>query len=42
MLAPEALLQAGDKTLSSSCDGDVYLFGPNWNKRFIDWGWVPD
>ena len=23
-------------------EGDVYLFGPNGNKRLIDWGWVPD
>ena len=34
-------------TLSSpinfgSWEGDVYLFGPNGNKRLIDWGWVPD
>jgi hypothetical protein len=25
-----------------SWEGDVYLFGPNGNKRLIDWGWVPD
>ena len=23
-------------------EGDVYLFGPNGNKRLIDWGWIPD
>jgi len=25
-----------------SWEGDVYLFGPNGNKRLIDWGWIPD
>jgi hypothetical protein len=23
-------------------EGDVFLFGPNGNKRLVDWGWVPD
>jgi hypothetical protein len=23
-------------------EGDVYLYGPNGNRRLIDWGWVPD
>jgi hypothetical protein len=25
-----------------SWEGDVYLYGPNGNRRLIDWGWVPD